>query len=62
MPIDRTVLSAMRHIVYSEFSRLYSFAIPEESANRLSEITGKYITMQTDHRFAALDFYNTVKE
>ena len=62
VPIDRTVLSAMRHIVYSEFSRLYSFAIPEESANRLSEITGKYITMQTDHRFAALDFYNTVKE
>lgn len=61
-PIDPTLLSAMRHIVYSEFSRLYSFTIPDESANRLSEITGKYITLQTDHRFAALDFYNTVKE
>lgn len=62
IPLDRTILSAMRHIVYSEFSRLYSFTVPEESANRLSEITGKYITIQTDHRFAALDFYNTVKE
>lgn len=62
IPLDRTLLSAMRHIVYSEFSRLYSFTIPNDSANRLSEITGKYITMQTDHRFAALDFYNTVKE
>ena len=62
IPLDRTILSAMRHIVYSEFSRLYSFTVPEESANRLSEITGKYITVQTDHRFAALDFYNTVKE
>lgn len=59
--IDRTLLSAMRHIVYSEFSKLYSFTIPDESADRLSEITGKYITLQTDHRFAALDFYNTVR-
>lgn len=62
IPLDRTILSAMRHIVYSEFSRLYSFTVPEESADKLSEITGKYITVQTDHRFAALDFYNTVKE
>lgn len=60
--LDRTILSAMRHIVYSEFSRLYSFTVPEKSADKLSEITGKYITIQTDHRFAALDFYNTVKE
>lgn len=59
-PLDRTLLSAMRHIVYSEFSRLYSFTVPNESAKRLSEITGKYITVQTDHRFAALDFYNSV--
>ena len=62
IPLDRTILAAMRHIVYAEFSRLYSFTVPEESADKLSEITGKYITIQTDHRFAALDFYNTVKE
>lgn len=60
IPLDRTLISAMRHIVYSEFSRLYSFTIPNDSANRLSEITGKYITVQTDHRFAALDFYDSV--
>lgn len=59
-PLDRTMLSAMRHIVYSEFPRLYSFTVPENSAKRLSEITGKYITVQTDHRFAALDFYNSI--
>lgn len=60
IPLDRTVLSAMRHIVYSEFSRLYSFTIPEKKADELSEITGKYITLQTDHRFAALDFYESI--
>lgn len=61
-PIEPTLLSAMRHIVYSEFSRLYSFTIPEESADKLSEITGKYITLQTDHRFATLDFYNSISK
>ncbi len=59
--VDRTILSAMRHIVYSQFSKLYSFEIPKESADILSRITEKYITVQSDYRFSALDFYNTLK-
>lgn len=62
IPVDRTMLSAMRHIVYSEFKNLYSFDIPAESANLLSELTGQYITVQTDHRFSTLEFYNSIKE
>ena len=50
-PIDRTLLSALRHIVYSELKNLYSFEIPEDKAKELSEITGEYITIQTDHKF-----------
>lgn len=61
-PIDRTVLSAMRHIVYSELSRLYSFTIPDKSAQMLSELTEKYIMCQTDTRFATLDFYNDYRK
>lgn len=60
--IDRTLLSAMRHIVYSKFSSLYSFEIPENKARELEEITGEYITKQTDHRFSTLEFYNSIKE
>ena len=60
--IDSTMLSAMRHIVYCEFSKLYSFEIPEDKAKMLADITGKYITVQTDHRFSTLDFYETIKE
>lgn len=62
IPIDRTMLSALRHIVYSEFSKLYSFTVPDESAKRLSEITGEYLTLQSDQHFSTLDFYNAVKE
>ncbi len=60
--LDRTLLSAVRHITYSDFSKLYSFEIPNESAKRLSEITENYITSQSDCRFDTLDFYNTIKE
>lgn len=60
--VDRTILSAMRHIVFSQFSNLYSFKIPDDKAKILSDITGQYITVQTDHRFSTLEFYNSIKE
>lgn len=60
--IDRTILSAMRHIVFSEFRNLYSFEIPNDRAKILADITGEYITVQTDHRFSTLEFYNSIKE
>jgi len=61
VPIDRTLLSAMRHIVYSKLAALYSFEIPDNAALRLSDITEKYILTQTDHSFKTLDFYKAVK-
>ena len=59
-PLDRTSLSALRHIAYSEFSKLYSFSVPEKSAVALSKITEKYLTLQTDYKFSTLDFYHSI--
>lgn len=61
-PISKTVLSAMRHIVYSRFEKLYSFSVPDDQAEILSDITGRYITVQSDRRFTALDFFESIKE
>lgn len=61
-PLDKTLLSAMRHIVYSQFKNLYSFKIPDNKAKELADITGEYITVQSEHRFLTLDFYNSIKE
>ena len=60
IPLDKTLLSAMRHIVYSDFNKLYSFSVPPESAKRLSKITEKYLTEQVDFNFKTLDFLNSV--
>lgn len=58
--LNKTLLDAMRHIVYSPFERLYSFEIPKEDAKKLSLITEKYILYQIDHRFLTLEFLHSV--
>lgn len=60
IPINATVLKAMRHIVYSELKGLYSFDIPEKDVETLSKITEKYIVFQSEHHFKALEFYHSV--
>ncbi len=60
--LSPSVLSAMRHIVYSEFKKLYSFRITDNAAKELSKITQSYITVQTEHKFSALEFYDAIKE
>ena len=59
IPINKTVLTSMRHIAFSEFSKLYSFDIPNGSADILSRITGQYLQFQSDVKFKTLDFLNT---
>ena len=61
IPINRTVLEAMRHIIFSKFDKLYSFSIPEKDAEILSNITERYLNFQTEHRFSTLEFYNSIK-
>lgn len=60
IPINKTQLSALRHIIYSQFQKLYSFEIPENDAKMLSNLTEKYITTQTDYKFRALEFLNSL--
>ncbi len=59
-PINKTVLNAMRHIVFSEFKNIYSFEIPKTDAEYLSLITEEYICAQTDYRFSALEFFKVL--
>ena len=54
--IPLTVLQAIRHIVYSKFESLYSFEIPETAAKQLSQLTERFVTYQTEHRFTTLQF------
>ncbi len=58
--INRTVLEAIRHIVFSKFENLYQFEIPENDAKTLSELSEKYISVQSEHSFSTLNFYKSI--
>ncbi len=59
--LPATVFTAMRHIVYSDFSKIYSFEVPEPTAKYLSFITERYLTAQTGHKFKTLDFFHSLE-
>ncbi len=56
-----TLLAAMRHIIYAPFEKIYSFEIPKSDMRKLSQITQKYVTIQSEHHFKTLDFYLSVR-
>lgn len=57
---SRGVVTAMRHIIYSEFEKLFRFSLSPESEKQLTYITEKYLFTQTQRHFQTLDFYKTV--
>ena len=61
LPVSNTILAAMRHIIYSDFSKIFSFQIPDKDMKLLSLIGEKYISAQCDFHFKTLDFYKSVR-
>lgn len=58
--INLSVLKAMRHILYSRFESVYSFKLSEENTHILSNVTEKYICMQSERDYSTLKFYHSL--
>lgn len=58
--IDRSILSAMRHIVFSEFNKLFSFSLTLDKSRYLSNITEKYLCDKTERGYKTLDFLHSI--
>ncbi len=58
--LDRTLLAAMRHIIYSEFEKFFSFRIPADAAARLSKISEEYVMFQSGRKFHTCEFYKSL--
>lgn len=53
-------LTAMRHICYVDFNKLYSFSLPENALKELSTATERYLTEVLGRIPPTLDFYKTI--
>lgn len=60
MPVSPGVFEAMRHIIYSEFGRLFAFRLSEERLRELSKVSEAYLLAQVERVLPALNFYKTV--
>lgn len=59
--ITLPVLSAIRHIVFMDFNRLFNFRVSENVLERLSEFSESYIISHLERSFNTLDFYKSLR-
>lgn len=60
--INSTLLMALRHIVYAQFSNLFAFSLPDEACVALSKITEKYLINKCERNLNTLQFFNSLYE
>lgn len=60
MPINASVLEAMRYICNCNPKQVFSFRLGEESLNILSQLTEGYLSTQLERGFSTLDFYKSL--
>ncbi len=58
--ITKSLSLALRHLVFAEDKKLFSFTLSKASLIRLSEITEEYLSRKVEKNFQTLQFYKTV--
>lgn len=56
--ISVSVLTAMRHIIYSQPNKIFSFELDEKGFNHLNFITQNYLLINAQSKFPSLNVYN----
>ena len=59
-PLEIGVVTAMRHICYSEPAKLFSFKLSPAGLASLEETVQNYLLTQTQRGYKSLDFYRSV--
>lgn len=57
LPLSPGVFDAMRHIIYSDFGKLFGFRLPEPALSELERVSEAYLLAQVERVLPALNFY-----
>ena len=60
VPLDEAALAALRHCLYGDPKRLYSFRLEEESLRLFQRAAEGFLTSQLERGFRTLDFYKSL--
>lgn len=58
LPLPRGVITALRHTVYADFDKLFSFRLAEDGLRLLADASEQYLLCTVQRRFATLEFYH----
>lgn len=61
MPLCPDSLAALRHIVYGDPKRLYSFRLTGPALERLSAAAEAFVAAQLERGFRTLEFYKSLQ-
>lgn len=56
-----SVITALRHICYSDDNKIFGFTLSPENFDLLSKVTENYLLINTQRNFKTLDFYHSIK-
>ena len=60
--VSLPVLEAIRHIVLSDFDRLFNFRVSDKVLGKLDAISAAYVTEHLERTFTTLDFYRSIRQ
>ena len=61
MPLCAASLAALRHVLYGDPKRLYSFVLEGEGRKRLAAAAEAFVAAQLERGFRTLDFYKSLQ-
>ena len=61
MPLSGSALAALRHIIWGDPKRLFSFRLDEASLRQLGDASEAYLMTRLERGFRTLDFYKSLE-
>lgn len=58
IPLPRGVMTALRHTIYADFDKLFSFRLSDDGLRLLADASEQYLLSTVQQRFTTLDFYH----
>ncbi len=59
--VSASVIQAMRYVTLSDFEKIFSFVLNDESQKLFGKICEAYLLQKTQRKFNTLDFYRVLK-
>lgn len=60
--MGKGVMTGLRHTIYADFDKPFSFQLQPEGQKQLAQITEQYMLQTLERRFMTLDFYHQVAD